>query len=417
MIAQHILEEVVYEQFNTFTRKNIGTIREIDFNYLTKSHLITVLTGVRRCGKSTLLRQIARFYSTFYYINFDDERLADFEINDFRTLLLIFQKKQKSTVFFIDEIQMVEGWERFVRRLFEQENKVYITGSNSKLLSSELSTHLTGRYQKIELYPFSFKEFLSFKNVKYSEPTSAKQAEILKTLDDYISKGGFPEYRALDDKEYLRLVYNDIIYRDLIVRFGIKNTKAFKQLSNYLFTNFTKETSYNSLRKLFGISSPSTTSEYVSYLQQAYLLFECYKYDYSLKKQIVYNKKVYVIDTGLRSAIALNFSKKLGQNIENIVFLELKRRQKEVFFYKTKDHYEVDFIVHENPIKLIQVSYTMLNIETANREKRALISAMKELDLQKSIIITYNEESTIIERNKQIKIIPLWKFLINISYD
>lgn len=414
MVAQYILEELVYEQFNSFTKKKVGTIREIDFNYLIESHLITVLTGVRRCGKSTLLRQISRFYSSFYYINFDDERLADFELSDFRTLLLVLQKKTQSKVFFLDEIQMIEGWERFVRRLFEQEYKIYITGSNSKLLSSELATHLTGRYQKIEIYPFSFTEFLNFKNIKYTEPTSAKQAEILNALDDYILKGGFPEYRTLDDKEYLRIVYNSVIYRDLIVRFGIKNTKVFKQLSNYLFTNFTKEISYNSLRKIFKISSPSTISEYVSYLQQAYLLFECYKYDYSLKKQIVYNKKVYVIDTGLRNSIALNFSKNLGQNIENVVFLELKRRQKEVYFYKTKNNHEVDFIIHENPATLIQVSYTMFDEKTANREKRSLISAMEELSLETSMIITYNEESTITESGKEIKVIPLWKFLMQL---
>ena len=414
MIAQHLLEEVVYEQFNTFTAKNAGVLREIDFNYLIKSHLISVITGVRRSGKSTLLKQISKFYTSFYYINFDDERLADFEIDDFRTLLLIFQKKAQSKVFFFDEIQMIDGWERFVRRLFEQEYKIFITGSNAKLLSSELATHLTGRYQKIELYPFSFKEILSFQNIDYKEPTSINQAQILNALDDYISKGGFPEYRMLDDKEYLRLIYNDIIYRDLIVRFGIKNFKAFKQLSNYLFTNFTKEISYNSLKKLFKLSSASTISEYVGYLQQAYLLFECYKYDYSLKKQIVYNKKIYSIDTGLRNAIALNFSKNLGQNIENIVYLELKRRQKEVYFYKTKDNYEVDFIIHENPVLLIQVSYTMLDKQTANREKRALISAMNELSIKTAFIITYNEETTIVEGNKEIKVIPLWKFLMNL---
>lgn len=185
-------------------------------------------------------------------------------------------------------------------------------------------------------------------------------------------------------------------------------------MANYLFTNFTKEISYNSLRKLFKISSPSTVSEYVKYLQQAYLLFECYKYDYSLKKQIVYNKKIYSIDTGLRNAIALNFSKNLGQNIENIVYLELKRRQKEVYFYKTKDNYEVDFIVHENPVLLIQVSYTMLDKQTANREKRALISAMNELNIKTGFIITYNEELTIVESNKEIKVIPLWKFLMDL---
>ena len=415
MIAQHILEEVVSEQLELFSNKKTGVIRDIDFKYLINSHLITVITGIRRSGKSTLLKQISKYYDTFYYINFDDERLFGFEIDDFRTLLLIFQKKAQAKVFFLDEIQMIEGWERFVRRLFEQEYKVYITGSNSKLLSSELATHLTGRYQKIEVYPFSFKEFLSYKNIEYTTPTGTQQADILNALDDYIVNGGFPEFRILFDKEYLRLVYNDIIYRDLIVRFGIKNIKVFKQLSNYLFTNFTKEISYNSLKKLFRISSASTISEYVGYLQQAYLLFECYKYDYSLKKQIVYNKKIYTIDTGLRNAIALNFSKNLGQNIENIVYLELKRRQKKVFFYKTRDNYEVDFIVHEDPALLIQVSYTMYDEETAEREKRALLSAMNELKTASGTIITYNEEFTINENNKEIRVIPLWKFLMRIA--
>jgi len=412
MIAQYILEEVVYEQYNTFKKKKRGVIRDINFDYLLSSPLISVLTGIRRSGKSTLLRQIAEYYDSFYYINFDDERLGSFEITDFRILMLVFNKKQQAKVFLLDEIQMVPGWEQFVRRLYEQEYKVFITGSNAKLLSSELSTSLTGRYQKIELFPFSFSEFLKLKKIEYTEPTSAKQSEILKALDEYIIKGGFPEYLLSNDKEYLRLVYNDIIYRDLIVRFGIKNIKAFKQLANYLFTNFTKETSYNSLSKFFKIGSANTTSEYLGYLQQAYLMFECFKYDYSLKKQIVYNKKIYVIDTGLRSAIALDFSKNRGQNIENIVFVELKRRQKEVFFYKTKENYEVDFVLQENPVKLIQTSYTMFEKQTAEREKRALISAMKELGLTKSKIITYNEEMTIDEDDKVIEVIPLWKFLM-----
>jgi uncharacterized protein len=412
MISQDLLQEVVYEQANTFLNKDPGITRNIDINYLINSHLITIITGIRRSGKSTLMRQIARLYSDFNYINFDDERIANFSLEDFRILMLVFQKKQHSKIIFLDEIQLVQNWEMFVRRIFEEGYKIYLTVSNAKLLSSELATHLTGRYQKIELFPFSFQEFLQFSNVEYNESTSKEKAKILNFLDDYIANGGFPEYRVLNDKEYLKIVYNDVIYRDLIVRFGIKNSKAFKQLANYLFTNFTKETSYNSLTKLFKINSPSTISDYVDYLQQAYLIFECYKYDYSLKKQMIYNKKVYVIDNGLRNAVAFNFSKNIGQNIENMVFIELKRQQKEVYFYRSKDNYEVDFVVHQNPIKLIQVTYSMHDTVTAEREKRGLHVAMQELNIQTATIITYNEEDTIIENQKEIKIIPLWKFLM-----
>jgi predicted AAA+ superfamily ATPase len=411
MIAQDVLEEVVYEQYNTFINKNAGISRSININYITTSHLITVITGIRRSGKSTLMRQIAKHYSDFYYINFDDERIASFIVDDFRLLMLVFQKKTASKVIFLDEIQLVENWEIFVRRLFEEGYKIIVTGSNARLLSSELATHLTGRYHKIELYPFSFSEFLKFKQFEYSEPTSQQKAQLLNHLDDYIANGGFPEYRMLNDKEYLKTVYNDVIYRDLIVRFGIKNIQIFKQLSNYLFTNFTKETSYNSLGKLFKIGSATTIGEYIDYLQQAYLVFECYKYDYSFRKQLVYNKKIYVIDNGLRNAIAFNFSKNIGQNLENIVFLQLKRQQKEIYFYRSKENFEVDFVIHQNPVELIQVTYSMLDTETANREKRALYHAMKELNLHKATIITYNEENTILENEKEIKIIPIWKWL------
>jgi len=225
-------------------------------------------------------------------------------------------------------------------------------------------------------------------------------------------QGGFPEYIKHQDIEDLQSTYNDIIYKDLIARFGIKNQKAFKNLALYLLSNFTKEMSYNSLKALTGISNSNTIKDYIEYLQQAYLLFECYKFDYSLKKQTIYNKKVYVIDNGMRNSIAFKFSKEHGQLLENLVYIELKRRNKHIFFYKTKENHEVDYVLHENPIKLIQVSYTMFEKQTAEREKRALISAMKELNLKESMIITYNEEMIINEDNKEIKVIPVWKFLM-----
>ncbi|MFN8256682.1 MAG: ATP-binding protein [Bacteroidales bacterium] len=412
MLAQDLLEEVVFEQSINFINKSPGIEREIDIQSMAKNHLISIITGVRRCGKSTLMRQIAQLYNEYYYVNFDDERLNNFGLDDFRLLMLVFQKKLLSKVIFLDEIQLIEGWEKFVRRIFDEGYKVYITGSNARLLSSELATHLTGRYHKIELYPFSFKEFLKFKNFEYNQPTSYNKSQLLLHLDDYLTNGGFPDYLQLKNKEFLQTVYNDIIYRDLIVRFGIKNGKAFKQLSNYLFSVFTKEISYNSLTKLFKISSSTSIADYIDYLQQAYLVFECYKFDYSLKKQITYNKKVYVIDNGMRSAIAFTFSGDFGQNLENMVYLELKRRQKTVYFYRSGENFEVDFVVYDQTIELIQVCYSLSDFYTADREKRALIKAMDELNIKKASIITYNEENTFTEGEKEFIVLPVWKFLI-----
>lgn len=415
MIAQNIIEEVVLEQARTFRNKKKGIKRFVDFNYLLNSHLISVISGVRRSGKSTLMRQIAENYPNYNYVNFDDERFINFEVTDFRILMIVWQKRSDAKVIFLDEIQLVEGWERFLRRLFEEEYKIYVSGSNSKLLSSELATHLLGRYQKIELFPFSFKEYLLFKQIDYHTLYTETQSKILLALDHYINGGGFPEYLILNDGEYLKHIYNDIIHRDLIVHFKIKNSTAFKQLAQYLFSNLSKETSYNGLKNTLKFSSSTTVSEYVSYLEQAYLCFEIFKFDFSLKKQIVYNKKIYVIDNGLRNVVAFKNSSDTGRLLENLVYIELKRRQKEVYFYKTKENYKVVFLIREQNLILIQVSYSIADVETEYREKRALFSAMKELSITNSVILTYNEEKLIEEKDYKINVIPIWKWLLSIE--
>jgi predicted AAA+ superfamily ATPase len=262
------------------------------------------------------------------------------------------------------------------------------------------------------MFPFSFKELLLYRNIDYIKLVSNTKASILSQLDYYIENGGFPEFLNQQNTDYLRQVYNDILYKDLIVRFNIKNHVVFKKLAQFLFTNFTKSVSYNSLRKILNISSVNTVKDYIDYLQQAYLLFECYKYDYSLKRQNTYDKKIYVIDTGLRNAVSFKFSADIGRHLENMIFIELKRRQKEVFFYKTKENYEVDFLLHENPVQLIQVTYSMLDTETAQREKRALFSAMKELNVKQSLIITYNEYDTIKKKEFTINVVPVWRWLL-----
>lgn len=411
-----ILEEVVLDQKENLLKKEFGLKRDVDTDKLLKTKQITVVSGIRRCGKSTLLGQLMQNFETFYYLNFDDERLINFTVEDFRELMIIFKKQHEASTVFFDEIQNIHGWERFVRRLFDEDYKIFITGSNSKLLSSELATHLTGRYLKIELFPFSFAEFLEFNKVETEKLTSDTKSKILKSFDEFLNKGGFPEYLKYKDDEFIKRVYEDVVYKDLIARFKIRNINQFKKLSHYLFSNFTSEISYNSLKTILGIKSANTISEYISALQEAYLVFELYKFEFSLKKQYTSNKKIYAIDNGIRNTVAFRFSEDKGKLLENCVFLELKRRQKELFYYKTKTGKEIDFLYAENnTYNLIQVAYDITDHKTRERELNALTEAGNEIENCKLFLITYNTQETITAENKTIEVIPAWKWLIQQS--
>ena len=415
-MKRELIETLVLDQRELLERKEKGLTRNVDFNKLISTKQIAVISGIRRSGKSTLLLQLMEEYVEFSYMNFDDERLLNFDVSDFQTLLSVFSKFTKSKVVFFDEIQNIEGWERFVRRIFDEDYKIFITGSNAKLLSSELATHLTGRYIKIELFPFSFGEFLSYRNVNYNKLSSSIRSEIMALFDYYLLKGGFPEMIKYDDDEFLMRVYEDILYKDLIVRYKIKNIKQFKNLSQYLFANFTNGISYNSLKSALNIKSATTVQEYISFLEESYLIFELYKYDYSLKKQFISNKKVFVIDNGIRNKVALMFSADKGKFLENLVFIELKRRKKKFYFYKTKKNLEIDFLYHENKeFHLLQISYGLDDLRTRDREIRAIVDAARELSYTKNLLLTYEEEATIIEKGVEITILPVWKWLLEID--
>lgn len=413
MLKIRQLQEIIADQSKRVKILNdtITIKRAIDYQYLKDTKFISIISGVRRCGKSTVLIQLTQEYKQFYYINFDDERLFDFQLSDFQTLMLAFKQKTEARVIFLDEIQNVPHWERFVRRIYDDGFKIFITGSNSKLLSSELATHLTGRYIKIELYPFSFAEYLSFHNINFTNKDSDTKSQILKHFDNYMQDGGFPEYITFRDKNQLQNIYEDIIYKDLIARFNIKNTKAFRQLAHYYYSQFTKEISYNSLKSILSISSANTIKDYTEYLQQAYLIFECYKFDFSLKQQLSYAKKIYAIDNGLRNSVAFRFNTDLGQMLENTMFLHLKRKYGDVWFYKTKRNHEVDFCVQTNhQIKLFQVSYHIENPKNRQREIRSLIEAMQELNQKEAFIITYNQFETFDTESGKIEILPFWYY-------
>ena len=390
-----ILQQVIADQKMMATRKSRGIKRLIDAEKHLKSNQISVISGIRRSGKSTLLLQLADQYTDFHFITFDDERLINFQVSDFNAMMIELNKHYPSQTILIDEVQNIEGWERFVRRLHDEGIKIFISGSNSKLLSSELSTHLTGRYIKTELFPFSFTEYLQLRQIDFNNRTTTNLGKMSAALDEYLSNGGFPEFLMSNDHEFLHRIYEDVIYRDLIGRFGIRNIKGFKNLVQYLFTNFAKETNYNSLAGIMGFNSTTSVRDYISFLSESYMIFELYRYDFSLKKQYQSNKKIYVIDNGLRNAVSFRTSQDKGRMLENLVFIELKRRGIEFWYYKTKNNQEVDFLWFGPEPRLIQVCYDLTDPATYKRETGALETAMKELSVRSSVILSYNERKEI----------------------
>lgn len=411
MIPTTQLEELVLSQKETFRAKDPGIPREVATGRFLKSDAIVVITGIRRCGKSTLLRQLAEQYDEFLYINFDDDRLMDFTVADFATLMLVFEKTSPGTrALFIDEVQNVPGWERFVRRVHDEGYKVFLTGSNANLLSAELGTRLTGRYLKITLYPFSFREVLRFRAVDTGRITEKKKAAVLQEFDAYLDGGGFPEYLKYGDPEYLKRTYDDILYRDIITRFGIREVKGFRQLAHYLFSNMANAATYNSLKNSLGFKSTVSVRDYVGFLEEAYLIFEIFRYDPSLKKQHIHEKKLYCIDTGMRNAVAFRFSGDRGRSLENLVLIELLRRKKAVYFCKNPQ--ECDFITEEKGkiTEAIQVCFE-LTADNREREVAGLMSAMDTHGLASGTILTYNQEETITRGGAEITVLPAWRWL------
>lgn len=381
------------------------------------SNLIIILTGLRRVGKSTILSMIkTESKNKNIYVNFDDFRLIKFNIDDFQKLNEIFLETSKLNEFFFDEIQNIGFWERYIRTMHDNKNKLYITGSNATMLSSELGTHLTGRNIVIKVYPFSFKEFLDFKNYKFIKKDlflTSKKVEILNLFQEYLKIGGIPEYLKTQKEDYLKFIYEDIINRDIVSRYSITNVKSLKDLIYYLISNIGKEFSYSNLTQIIGVKNSTTVKEYIEYFENSYLIFTLSKFDYSLKKQLVNPKKIYTIDTGLANAISFKFSEDKGRLLENLVFIELKRRGKEIYYHKRKK--ECDFVIKEglDIIEAIQVTKSLDDIDTRNREVFGLLDAMQTYNLKEGLILTEDEEGVEQHLDKIIHIVPIWKWLLN----
>ncbi len=402
MIDKETLRRIVLAQRKELALFDKGIPRQDIEGLKPVTAFALVLTGIRRCGKSTLLRQLMQKVKGFYYFNFEDPRANTFDISDFEKLEEIFKEEFKEQeYYFFDEIQNIAQWERYIRMLVDIKKQVIITGSNASLLSKELGTRLTGRHLNYELFPFSYKEFLYFRDKKNS----------LESFDEYLLEGGFPEYLNSKKPNTLQELLMDILARDISIRYKIRNQKALKELAVYLLTNIGKSFTYNSLKNSFKLGSINSVISFISYFEDSYLIFTIPRFDYSLKRMIVNPKKVYAVDNGLSVRNSVSFFDDKGRLLENLVFLNLRRKNKEIFYFQEKN--ECDFLVREGIkiVQAIQVAYK-LNRDNQEREINGLLEAMKKFNLKEGLILTYNQEDKFEIDNFIIKAIPLWKWLI-----
>lgn len=402
MILKETLRAIVKSQMENLSKFDYGIKREIIEKIDLELPFASILSGVRRCGKSTLLHQTMKRVKSFYYFNFEDPRAINFEISDFQKLNEVFNEEfGNSNYYFLDEIQNVQKWELFVRSMLDKGKKFLITGSNASLLSKELGTHLTGRHLTHELFPFSYNEMLKLFKQKPNE----------KTFYQYLIKGGFPEYLKNQRGDLLQELFNDIVARDIVNRHKIREIKTIKEMGIFLLTNIGKEFSYNGLKKIFNLGSTNTVISFISFFEDSYLLFTLPRFNYSLKKQLVNPKKIYSIDNGLSIANSVSFSSDKERLLENVVFQQLRRKFKNIFYFK--ENGECDFVIKEKGkiILAIQVCYE-LNEDNKNREINGLIDAINKFKLKQGLILTYKQEDSLRIGEKQIVLKPVWKWLL-----
>ncbi len=398
MISKLVLEQVVESQGERLIQMDAGLKRDIPGIMAFTSHAV-IVTGIRRCGKSTLLQQIVKeTEEKILYLNFEDPRLAGFDLTDFNRLQEIIVSLGVNNLFF-DEVQNVMQWENYVRFRLDEGYRIFITGSNASMLSRELGTRLTGRHIPKELFPFSYHEFLSFKGLDANAGSSEK----------YMKWGGFPEMIKTDRPEVLMHVFNDIVVRDIALRYGIRNTTALQQLAVWLVSGPGKPVSGNSLRKIFDIGSSSSIMEYLSHLSDAYLFFFIPKFSYSHKVQIVNPRKVYVVDNGLITANSISFNDDHGRLLENMVFMHLRRTDNSIFYFSEKK--ECDFVVFGRGKKpsLFQVCW-QLDQDTLPRELNGLEEAMNFFGVKEGVIITHDQSDSFVRAGNTIKAVPFYQW-------
>ncbi len=430
MEKKNQIKKIIVNQHNVLPKCNFKS-RQLELPL--ESGKIVVVSGVRRCGKTTVLKLTRNILLNkgielhkILLINFDDERLL-LKTEELDLILQAYQElypqiELNECYFFFDEIQNVENWEKFVRRIYDNETQnIFISGSNSKQLGSEIATSLRGRTLQYELYPLNFSEYLDFLNIKKDYYGSKDNALIINSFNTYLKQGGFPETIGEDDEQQ-QFILNDyfqvLLFRDIIERYKLTRISALKYYIQKLIANLGKPFSIN---KIFNELKSQNIKidkgylyEILEYIEAVYLGFRLYKFDYSVVNREMSDKKIYMIDNGLMNAISWQFSDNYGKLLENVVFIWLKQKfRNNIYYYK--DKVECDFVVfdRDRPKYCIQVSHDISEQKTRRREIKGLLVALNYFEIDKGYIITaeYEEELTI--NGKQIVIKPAYKVMID----
>jgi uncharacterized protein len=400
MILQSALNQVIETQKANLSQKDPGLERDALATLPDLSAFALIVSGIRRCGKSTLLFQLLKErYPDALYLNFEDPRLYEFGPTDFARLDEII-KAIGTNVLFFDEIQIIPEWERYVRQKLDEDYKLVITGSNASLLSRELGTRLTGRHVTKELFPFSYHEFCTFRGLSYDKSS----------LLSYLESGGFPEYLKQGIPEILNQLFEDILIRDIAVRYGVRDVKTLQRLAFYLLSNVSKLITGNRLKTLFDIGSTSTVMEYLSHLEYSYLLQFVPKFSYSLRKQIANPRKVYAIDTGLINVNSGSFSEDNGRKFENLVYLHLRQKYREIYYFAEKN--ECDFVIINNGrlMEAVQVCFE-LNPDNINRELDGVVEALTFFNADEGFIVTLDQTDRVEKNGKIVHVLPAHRYL------
>ncbi len=403
MLNKETLREIAKSQADELSKLELGVEREAIANIDLSLPFAVVMMGVRRGGKSTLLHQLMKKTKMRHYFNFEDSRISGFELSDFERLDEALKEEfGESTTYFFDEIQNVGKWELFVRTRLDRKQHFAITGSNASLLSAELGTRLTGRFLRVELFPFSYTEYLEY----------GKQTAGLGSFSQYLKKGGFPTYLQTGRADVLQELLQNILLRDIAVRHQIRNVKTLKEMAVFLLSNVGKDFSYNSLAKTFSLGSVNTAMDWVSFFEDSYLLFSLPKFDYSLKKQTVNSRKIYSIDNGLTSVNSASFTEDEGRMLENAVFLHLRRKfgRDSMFYFRGTG--ECDFLVREkNKITHAVQACLSLHEEDKEREINGLVEALEKFNLDEGVIVTLKQEDKFKVGGKTVLLVPAWKWM------